>query len=184
MIQRPLVSIDSGFAVAGWARWRDGAHPANAVAALKRFDSCGMIRTSPDLSEAARLVELHHAIVGVITDAQRALKLRTTEWPDVVIEVPSVPFASKKRSQGVQDLTLGCGAIIVAAALTVGPENVKLAGAPSGKWATKSRKHAWLRAQCVDAGTPWPTGIRGGKLEDVWDAMWLGVQVLRTPPLT
>lgn len=183
-MQKALVSFDSGFAIAGWARWREGAHPADAKIALRRFDRGGLITTSPDNPEPQRLAELAEAVEAVLRDTQDALALRKGEWPDVAIEVPSVPFASRKRAQGVQDLTLGCGAMIAAAARIVGcSSRVIMMPAPAGRWAAKPKKHAWLRAQFDDAGLPWPTGMRGGAMPDLYDAIWLGVQVLRTPPM-
>lgn len=174
-----LLSIDPGLDNSGWVLFRKGLWAATPVVAVSRIQEWGQIETTTDGSLQARLVSISESVEFVC---------RRSDAKEVVVEVPSKAgqYARASRGQmdkGVQNLERAIGVIIVGASKVVGHENVRLIRAPSGPWARKQYRHEWLRSVAREAGWTLPAGPRGGKLEDVWDAIWNGVQVLRTPPI-
>lgn len=173
-----LVSCDPGLDCSGWACFRKGLWASSPTVGLARLEQHGRIETGPGIPLQERLVFIHVSFKAVLTD---------TGAKEVVIEVPSkagqYDRTGKKNATALANLERVIGVLIVAAAEVVGHENVRLIRAPAGQWAKKEHRHEWLRSVGREAGIELPVGPRGGKQEDVWDAIWNGLQVLRTPPV-
>ena len=173
-----LLSVDPGLDMTGWAAFRKGLRPPSAPVALARLRETGMIKTSSKKALPERLAALHDGVTETI---------RRVAAAEVAIEVPSKAGeyrrTGKRNAGAMQNLERAIGAMMVAAAECVGPANVRLFPAPAGAWAKKEHRHAWLRSIAKEANVPLPFGPRGGVPADVWDAIYVGVQVLRTPPM-
>lgn len=174
-----VLALDPSLASTGWAFFIGGPRPPDAGAALRRFDRCGMIQTDSDDSLQERLAEIHEAIRHLIHE----------NGPEIVaIEMPAT-FYSYGRHGGraaqahVVEYFMAVGAILASARLHTGPGDVLQVKAPSGRFSKKEYRHEYLEAKAGQVGMDWPVGPRGGKLPDVYDAIWVGVQVLRTPPM-
>lgn len=172
----PLVAIDPGLDVVAWAEFRKGLRPPTPAVGLARLTAHGTLETDKRQSLAARLAAIHDGLRDVLTDGGVR---------EVAIEVPSkagqYARTGKKNQGAMQNLERAIGVIIVAAVEAVGEENVRLVHAPAGRWAKKENRHMWLRAVAKEANVPLPLGPRGGIPHDVWDAIWTGLQVIRTP---
>ena len=92
---------------------------------------------------------------------------------DVHIEIPAYAGSytgGKERFKGVAKLLMATGAIT--GGCSIGGSDVhtiRASGAP------KEQEHAILASVM---GKNLPKGPRGGKLEDQWDAIWLGLRVI------
>lgn len=171
-----LVSFDPGLDLVGWAEFRRGLRAPTPAAALSRLTAYGKLETETTDTLAQRLTDIYDGVRGL---------LGTAEAFEVAVEVPSKAGeynrTGKKNAAAMQHLERAIGVIIVAAVATVGAENVRLIPAPSGRWAKKEYRHAWLRSVAKEASVELPVGPRGGIPHDVWDAIWNGIQVIRTP---
>lgn len=174
-----LISFDPGLDCTAWATFARGLRAHTALIAVARLRDHGSIETDAKTALGWRLKTIYDFAL------QRMIGLRDENPLEVAIEVPSKAGQYRrtgaKNAAAMQNVERVIGVLTVAAVNAVGPENVRLTPAPSGKWAKKEHRHAWLRSIAREAGVELPLGPRGGVPLDVWDAIWNGVQVIRTP---
>lgn len=174
-----VLAIDPGYRTLGWAMLRAGPEqPRDAPAALRQIVAHGRVQLV-DGSISEHLEAIRDTIV---------FKLNEKPPTIVAVELPAIqgaysPEHGRARLAGVELLLLATGAIIAAATSVLGHARVVQLRAPRGRWARKPLRHEWLISQFKLAGRAEPTGPKGGYMPDVLDAIWIGVQVLRTPDL-
>lgn len=163
-------SVDPGLdeaAVVFW-KWDAQAPPPNDFAArLRSYSGHFRIRTGTRTELLRRAQTL----------AQEMHRLCVSWRPQGVwLEVPSKTGAyqrnrglSRAMAGGLAKLNLSIGALVAGAVLADVPVHPVTSALP------KHKRQELLEAQARHAGIVLPRGKRGAILEDVWDALYLGV---------
>lgn len=168
-----MIAIDPGIDTTGVAvfdleRWEDaGGTKNNLGRALRAFELHYEITTSPDDELAERLIRLHYAVAEIVADQN----------PEVAyVEMPAYHGSysgGTERRRGVNKLYMALGAILSGLSATTVVEMPAIRQ-------PKKHRHELLEAAASVEDVPLPLGPRGGVPEDVWDALWVGIQALTT----
>lgn len=160
-----LLTFDPGFDVTGWATFHLNSLPSTMQEIIAGLTDCGQIATDPKHP-------IHHRMH--VLGMQVRTTVIGTDWDAIAIEMPAYSGDygdNRGRRASVNKLYMAVGAIL---AHTAGEEVIPVPALT----VPKETRHELLSRAAEMAGVELPTGPRGGKHEDAWDAIFLGCQLI------
>jgi Holliday junction resolvasome RuvABC endonuclease subunit len=172
------LAIDPGLAHVGLALFRFDSLKAisKAHGPLAHLQDAWEIETQADEHPAARLFQIYTILTQTFLDHRPEL---------LIIETPAMGGdygGQKARRTNTNLLYQALGAINLAAGIhaylcQLDPDTwIRYQRAPSSR---KTKRYRELKAAADTIGIPLPSGPRGGKLPNAWDAIVCGVNCLR-----